>query len=54
MLDRLKIMSEVGRSRLGRLGMIDPVSQDQVSAVLADMEKQLWMFEANRPEVEGE
>lgn len=54
MLDRLKIMSEVGRSRLGRLGMIDPVSQDLVNAVLADMEKQLWMFEANRPEVEEE
>lgn len=49
-VDRLKTMSEIGRSRLGELGNLDPVSQDLVNEALEDIEKQLWMFEAHRPE----
>jgi starvation-inducible DNA-binding protein len=48
-VDRLKTMSEVGRSRLGELGDLDPVSQDLANEALGDIEKQLWMFEAHRP-----
>jgi starvation-inducible DNA-binding protein len=52
-VERLHTVSEVGRSRLGELGDLDPVSQDLVDAVLADVEKQLWMFEAHRPADRG-
>jgi starvation-inducible DNA-binding protein len=48
-VDRLHTVSEVGRSRLGELGDLDPVSQDLVNGALGDLEKQLWMFEAHRP-----
>jgi len=44
----LETVSQVGRSRLGQLGELDPVSQDLVIAVLEGVEKQLWMFEAHR------
>lgn len=49
MVDRLHVVSEAGRSRLGRLGELDVVSQDLVIHVLQDIEKHLWMFEAHRP-----
>ncbi len=45
---RLQTVSEVGRSRLGRLGELDQVSQDLVNDVLAGIEKYLWMVEAHR------
>ena len=48
---RLHVYSEVARSRLGDLGLRDPVSQDLVNGILMRMEKLLWMFEAHRPEV---
>lgn len=44
----LETVSQVGHSRLGQLGELDPVSQDLVIAVLEGIEKQLWMFEAHR------
>ncbi|MFZ0216476.1 MAG: DNA starvation/stationary phase protection protein [Candidatus Dormiibacterota bacterium] len=47
---RLETVSQVGHSRLGQLGELDPVSQDLVIAVLEGLEKQLWMFEAHREE----
>jgi starvation-inducible DNA-binding protein len=49
MVDALKVVSEVGRSRLGKLEDFDSVSQDLLIGVLEGMEKQLWMFEAHRP-----
>ena len=49
MVRRLHTVSEVGRSQLGRLGKLDPVSQDRVNEVLGGLEKHLWMFEAHRP-----
>jgi len=48
-VDDLHTLSEAGRSRLGRLGELDAVSQDLVMEVLEDVEKQLWTFEAHRP-----
>lgn len=48
-VDDLHTVSEAGRSRLGRLGELDVVSQDVVIEVLQDIEKHLWMFEAHRP-----
>jgi starvation-inducible DNA-binding protein len=45
---RLETVSQVGHSRLGQLGELDPVSQDLVIEVLQGIEKQLWMFEAHR------
>jgi starvation-inducible DNA-binding protein len=50
---RLQTVSQVGRSRLEQLGELDPVSQDLVNAVLAAVEKQLWMMEAHRPAGRG-
>ena len=50
-VDRLHTISEVARSRLNKLGDIDPVSQDLVNEVLEGLEKQLWMFEAFRSEM---
>ena len=50
---RLQTVSQVGRSRLEQLGELDPVSQDLVNAVLAVIEKQLWMVEAHRPADRG-
>ena len=44
----LETVSQVGHSRLGKLGALDPVSQDLVISVLEGVEKQLWMFEAHR------
>lgn len=44
----LETVSQVGHSRLGRLGDLDPVSQDLVISVMEGVEKQLWMFEAHR------
>lgn len=44
----LETVSQVGHSRLGQLGDLDPVSEDLVIAVLEGLEKQLWMFEAYR------
>lgn len=44
----LETISQVGRSQLGRLGELDPVSQDLVTTLLEGAEKQLWMFEAHR------
>lgn len=44
----LETVSQVGHSRLGRLGELDPVSQDLVISVLEGLEKELWMFEAHR------
>lgn len=49
MVERLHTLSSDARSRLGRLGELDPVSQDLVNGVLGDIEKHLWMFEAHRP-----
>jgi starvation-inducible DNA-binding protein len=48
MVTRLQVVSEAGRSRLGELGDLDPVSQDVVIEVLEAVEKQLWMMEAHR------
>ena len=45
---RLRTVSEVGRSRLERLGQADPTSQNLVCDLLEQMEKQLWMFESSR------
>ena len=50
---RLQTVSQVGRSRLGQLGELDPVSQDLVNEVLTAIEKQLWMVEAHRPAERG-
>lgn len=44
----LETVSQFGHARLGRLGDLDPVSQDLVIGVLEGVEKQLWMFEAHR------
>ena len=49
MVTRLHAISEVGRSHLGYLGELDPVSQNLVSEVLVGVEKNLWMFEAHQP-----
>lgn len=49
-VERLHTISEVARSRLKKLGDIDPVSQDLVNEGLEGLEKQLWMFESFRPE----
>lgn len=49
--ERLHTMSEVVRSRLRKLGAVDPVSQDLVNEVLEGLEKQLWMFESFRAEI---
>ncbi len=48
MVAALGTVSQVGHSRLGQLGELDPVSQDLVISVLEGIEKQLWMFEAHR------
>lgn len=48
MVAALETVSQVGHSRLGQLGELDPVSQDLVISVLEGVEKQLWMFEAHR------
>lgn len=37
------------RARLGRLGELDPVSQDLMITVLAELERQLWMSRAQLP-----
>lgn len=37
---------ERSRARLDRLGEVDPVTQDLVIEVLRDLEKQLWMLQA--------
>jgi starvation-inducible DNA-binding protein len=34
------------RERITEVGYIDPVSQDLLIAVTADLEKQYWMFQA--------
>lgn len=49
LVERLKTISEAGRSRLTELGEIDPASQDVVNEMLIGIEQQLWMFEAHRP-----
>lgn len=41
---RIAAVSEAARSRLERLGEIDPASQDVLIEVLRALEKQLWMF----------
>jgi starvation-inducible DNA-binding protein len=46
--DRLRTVSEAGRSRLARLEQVDPVSQSLVCEFLEQIEKQLWMFESSR------
>lgn len=46
--DRLRTVSEAGRSRLARLEQVDPVSQSLVCELLEQIEKQLWMFESAR------
>jgi len=47
--DRLRTISEVGRSRLERLEQVDSVSQNLVCELLEQVEKQLWMLESSRP-----
>lgn len=47
--NRLHTVSEAARSRLGKLGELDVVSQDIVIEVLEEIEKHLWMVEAHRP-----
>jgi starvation-inducible DNA-binding protein len=54
MVHDLHTVSEAGRSHLGQLGELDPVSQDLVIGVLENIEKQLWMFDAHRPYPERE
>jgi starvation-inducible DNA-binding protein len=49
MVNTLKVVSEVGRSKLGLLGDLDPVSQDLLNNVLEDVEKHLWLFDAHTP-----
>ena len=46
--DRLRTLSEAGRSRLEELGHADPVSQNLVCELMEQVEKQLWMFESSR------
>lgn len=48
-VNRLETVSESARKQLGRLGELDPASQDLVLEALEDIEKQLWMFDAHRP-----
>lgn len=47
MVERLQMVSEVGRSRLRELGDLDLVSQDLVIGVLEGIEKHRWMFQAH-------
>lgn len=46
--ERLRTLSEVGRSRLDRLNQCDAVSQNLVCELMEQIEKHLWMFEASR------
>jgi starvation-inducible DNA-binding protein len=46
--DRLRTISEAGRSRLERLEQVDAVSQSLMCEFLEQIEKQLWMFESSR------
>jgi starvation-inducible DNA-binding protein len=46
MIERLLEAVHSARRRLGLLGENDPVSQDLVIEIIADLEKHLWMLQA--------
>jgi starvation-inducible DNA-binding protein len=46
---RLAVTSEQARSRVDRLGELDPISQDVLIEVVRELEKQLWMSRAQLP-----
>jgi starvation-inducible DNA-binding protein len=47
-LARLEGLSARTRERLGRLGDLDPVTQDMVIGVVEGLEKQAWMLRVQR------
>ena len=46
MLERVEGAASRARARLGRLGELDPVSQDMVIGIVEGLEKQAWMLRA--------
>lgn len=47
-LDRDRLPLAGLRERITEIGYTDPVSQDLLIAVTADLEKQYWMFQAEQ------
>lgn len=48
MVSRLEATSEAGRSHLGEVGELDPVSENVMVEALDTTEKHLWMLNAHR------
>jgi len=46
LLDRVEGIAARARARIGRLGDLDPVSQDMVIGIVNGLEKQAWMLRA--------
>ncbi|MGD9986277.1 Dps family protein [Pseudonocardia sp.] len=44
----LDVVIERTRTRIDRLGALDPVSQDLLIGIVAGLEKQRWMFDAQQ------
>lgn len=47
-VDRLDVIIERTRERIGALGEVDPVSQDLVIGIQRDLEKYRWMWAAQQ------
>ena len=47
-IDRLDVIIERTRERIGALGEVDPVSQDLVIGIQRDLEKYRWMWAAQQ------